>query len=383
MKKLIPVIVEELQACRNIALATVLQSKGSAPRGAGACQLLLQDGRSFGTVGGGVLERRALNEMQALLERVASQANAPASGQTAFSASDGSLRVADRALSSLQEYALTQNEVLSLGMVCGGNVVLLYQVFTPEQSRFFAALLSRLAIGGNLWLARELTESAVTRMIATGGTKPEQILAHGTRLPSDMPPEGLCRRKPIWYAEDGSQPPTVASAQSWFVEPITLESHAYIFGGGHVAQCVAPLLAQLDFSPVVYDDRPEFADPGLFPTASRVVCAPFPEAVKRLSVTTNDEIVIMTRGHVNDLTILTQALRTSAWYIGLIGSRSKIEHTKAMLLAEGFTDADFARVKTPIGLPIGAETPMEIAVSVAAEMIQCRAERTKADGIEG
>jgi xanthine dehydrogenase accessory factor len=107
------------------------------------------------------------------------------------------------------------------------------------------------------------------------------------------------------------------------------------------------------------------------------VCAPFAQSAERINVTPDDEIVIMTRGHANDLDILTWALRTPAYYIGLIGSRSKIAHTKAMLLAQGFTEADFARVHTPIGLPIEAETPMEIAVSVAAEMILCRAEQAK------
>jgi len=136
------------------------------------------------------------------------------------------------------------------------------------------------------------------------------------------------------------------------------------------------LLSQLDFAPVAYDDRPEFANSDRFPTVSAVVCAPFPQAAEKLSVTGEDEIVIMTRGHVNDLEILSFALRTPAYYIGLIGSRSKITHTKAMICQQGFTESDFAKVHTPIGLPILAETPMEIAVSVAAEMIRERAIRT-------
>ena len=140
-----------------------------------------------------------------------------------------------------------------------------------------------------------------------------------------------------------------------------------------MAQCVAPLLAQLDFDPLVYDDRPEFANPSLFPASVRTLCAPFPEAGARLSIAPEDEIVIMTRGHVNDLVILTQALRSPAYYIGLIGSRAKIAHTREMLMQSGFTGDDFARVHTPIGLPIRAETPMEIAESVAAEMILARA----------
>ena len=375
MKTLIPVLLEELRAGRCAALATVLQSKGSAPRGAGACQLLLQEGRSVGTVGGGVLERRALLEMQQLLEQVAPTHTLPSQMPAECPSGWLSLTLSDQDCASIQEYALTQNEVQSLGMVCGGNVVLLYQVITPAMLPFFTALYARLATGGNLWLARNLSHRGVKRIALTDGQS------------ATLPPEyaflgQLCLRKPVWFSEHGALPSDNSNEQSWFVEPIAMQSHAYIFGGGHVAQCVAPLLAQLDFAPVVYDDRPEFANTELFPTSAGVVCAPFAEASERLAITPDDEIVIMTRGHVNDQDILTQALQTSAWYIGLIGSRSKIAHTKAMILAQGFTEADFARVKTPIGLPIQAETPMEIAVSVAAEMILCRAERAETGGTE-
>lgn len=372
MKTLIPVIVEELSAGRPVALATVLQSNGSAPRGSGACQLLCADGRDVGTVGGGLLERRALDELHTLLATPGFSQPPAAASQEKNAEADGSLYAEATALppgsSYAQEYALTQNEVRSLGMVCGGNVTLLYQRLAPSLLVFFREALSRLAEPRPLWLVRRLTHGEVTAMALTDGSA-----EHPVAEPADR--ASLYARKPVWAAASGPlRQAVLADADSWFLEPICLPGHAYLFGGGHVSQRVAPLLAQLDFSPVIYDDRPEFTDPALFPTAASVVCAPFGEALDRLRITAEDEIVIMTRGHVNDLTILTQALRTPAYYIGLIGSRSKIEHTRSMLLSQGFTDADFARVHTPVGLPIKAETPMEIAVSVAAEMILCRAE---------
>jgi len=359
MKTLIPVIVRELAAGRSAALATVLESKGSAPRGAGTCMLLLQDGTTAGTVGGGVLEHRALLELRALLSQAAvSNAAAPLPLQ------NGS-RVAppSTAPCRVHEYHLTQDDVENLGMVCGGNVSLLYQALTPALLPFFSAAQARLASGANLWLARTLE----------GGAVIEYALSDGRTDPTasaDEPPYPPFGRKAALLAAPGGR--------RVFVEPVSLASHTYVFGGGHVAQCVAPLLAQLDFAPVVYDDRPEFASRALFPTAAEVICAPFSQVDERLTVTPDDEIVIMTRGHANDLNILTRALRTPAYYIGLIGSRTKIAHMKSLLLREGFTEADFARVHTPIGLPILAETPMEIAVSVAAQMILCRAQRAEA-----
>ncbi|MDD3213713.1 MAG: XdhC family protein [Eubacteriales bacterium] len=348
MKTLLPHILRELAQGRACALATVLESKGSAPRGAGACMLLMQNGQTEGTVGGGVLEHRAALELKALLDSVV-----PASA----------LSVDEKAVSgefpsALQEYVLTQDDVQNLGMVCGGNVSLLYQLLTPELLPFFLALSQKLSEDHNLWLVRSLSDNRVTHMTYVDDVSSPSI---GTAI------------RP--YLKRKAQRIALADAASGtlFIEPVLLVSRAYVFGGGHVAQCTAPLLAQLDFAPVVYDDRPEFANEALFPSASGVICKPFSQAAQQLHITFNDEIVIMTRGHQNDLNILTYALRTPAYYIGLIGSRSKIEHTKALLFQQGFTEEDFSRVHTPIGLPIEAETPMEIAVSIAAEMILCRA----------
>ncbi len=364
MKTLIPTIVRELEAGRNAALATVLESKGSAPRGAGACMLLLSDGSTTGTVGGGVLEHRAVQELAALLARMPQQ-----DGTLAPAPSDGGSVVLPPYIPSLtHEYHLTQDDVQNLGMVCGGNVSLLYQALTPALLPFFRTAQAKLDAGGNLWLARVLEAGNVTQLALTDGKSNPTALADGLFFP-------LCGRKATAPAISDVKgvPVTV------FTEPVFLASRAYIFGGGHVSQRLVPLLAQLDFSPVVYDDRAEFASRALFPAATDVICAPFAEAGKLLAVSPDDEIVIMTRGHANDLEILAHALRTPAYYIGLIGSRTKIAHTKALLFQEGFTEEDFACVHTPVGLPILAETPMEIAVSVAAEMILCRAERARTE----
>ena len=94
-----------------------------------------------------------------------------------------------------------------------------------------------------------------------------------------------------------------------------------------------------------------------------------------MTLTADDYAVVMTPGHQADYEVLAQVLRSEAGYIGCIGSRGKIAKTRERLLADGFTDADLARVHAPIGLPILAETPEEIAISVAAEMIEHRAKR--------
>jgi xanthine dehydrogenase accessory factor len=153
------------------------------------------------------------------------------------------------------------------------------------------------------------------------------------------------------------------------VEPPAL---AVVCGAGHVGAEVAPLLARLGFRVVVVDDRAEFAAAARFPDA-RVVTRPFEGALAAVGVDERAYVVIVTRGHVHDLSVLEQALRLRARYVGVMGSRSKRARMLAALASSGFSEEAIAGVHTPIGLGIGAETPAELAVSIAAEIVQVRA----------
>jgi xanthine dehydrogenase accessory factor len=127
---------------------------------------------------------------------------------------------------------------------------------------------------------------------------------------------------------------------------------------------------------VVLDDRPEFASSERFPRAEQIKVIPsFPQAFEGLEIDRDGYVVIVTRGHLHDKTVLEQALKTDAGYIGMIGSRRKRDLIYRELLTKGFSQAELGRVHAPIGLAIGAETPEEIAVSIVAELIQVRAGR--------
>jgi len=134
-----------------------------------------------------------------------------------------------------------------------------------------------------------------------------------------------------------------------------------------------------DFRVSVYDQREQAVSKERFPEAAELRCGSFPEALSRLPpLTDEDYVVIMTPGHQADYEVLSQALRTPAGYIGCIGSRKKVAAARERLLADGFTDREIGRVYAPIGLPIGGETPAEVAVSVAAQLIACRSGRLEA-----
>ena len=157
--------------------------------------------------------------------------------------------------------------------------------------------------------------------------------------------------------------------------PLDPPERALLFGGGHIAKALTPILASVDFRVVVMDERPEFATSGRFPNAAQVVCGDFGHLDKFFTFRENDYAVVVTSGHVHDFEVEEQLLRKELAYVGVIGSRKKTAAVNAKLKAAGIPEEKLAQVHTPIGLDIGAVTPEEIAVSIAAEMIRVRAER--------
>ena len=147
----------------------------------------------------------------------------------------------------------------------------------------------------------------------------------------------------------------------------------YIFGAGHVARALVPVLSMVEFRCIVLDDRPEFADVALFPEAEQVLLCDFSDVEKTIRITGRDYAVIMTRGHEFDAQVQAQMMRTDARYIGVMGSASKRAFVRAKMLDLGFSEVEIDRVKTPVGIKIGSDTPAEIAVSIAAELIMVRA----------
>lgn len=157
-----------------------------------------------------------------------------------------------------------------------------------------------------------------------------------------------------------------------FVEPVTPQPRAYIFGGGHVSKSISRIAAMAGFATVVIDDREAFSNAQRFPEADATYAAPYEEVFPKLAVTSSSYVVIVTRGHRDDMRVLRWAVTTDARYIAMIGSKRKTISVVHELEKEGFARDMFGKVFAPMGLEIGAETPEEIAVSVVAEMIALR-----------
>jgi xanthine dehydrogenase accessory factor len=157
-----------------------------------------------------------------------------------------------------------------------------------------------------------------------------------------------------------------------FVEPVLPPAVLYLFGAGHVAMNLCKTAAPAGFDVVVTDDRSSYATKERFPAAREVHALEFDEAMKTLDPNESSYIVIVTRGHRDDMRILRWAVQTRARYVGMIGSKRKVIGIFKTLREEGLPAHLFDRVHAPIGLDIGAVTPEEIAVAITAELIAFR-----------
>ena len=156
-----------------------------------------------------------------------------------------------------------------------------------------------------------------------------------------------------------------------FVEPILPQPMLYLFGGGHVSAAVSRVAQLAGFAIGVVDDRESFANAERFPMSAEIHIS-YEEAFRKIRPNASTYIVIVTRGHKDDMRVLEWAVQTSARYVGMIGSKRKVLSVYKALEKQGIPFEKFQRVHAPVGLEIGALTPEEIAVSIVAELIATR-----------
>lgn len=353
MKEIFHKIVELFETNRFSVLATIISRSGSSPRGVGTKILILEDGSFVGTIGGGLLEKAVLEEAR---------------------------KVFTFGLARRFSYFLEERDTSDPEMVCGSDMELFLEPISPDNLNhlnIFKEIVDIIRKGGSGVLAtvvdaeRWYTGQIPKMFIRSNGKKMGSLLGIQEIEESIMErmDQLLDERQPvsvIFRDEEGNR-------LNIFLEPVISDPILYIFGGGHVCSQVVSLASNVGFRVVVIDDRPDFAKPGNFPAAEEVHNFPFDSVMDRFPVNESSYIVIMTRGHSYDKAVLSQALKTPAVYIGMIGGRRKISIIYDKLLEEGFTREQLDKVRSPIGIDIGAETPEEIAVSIVAELIKVRA----------
>lgn len=156
-----------------------------------------------------------------------------------------------------------------------------------------------------------------------------------------------------------------------FVEPILPQPMLYLFGGGHVSVAVAKAASAAGFGIAVVDDRESFANRERFPMGQEIYTS-YEDAFEKIQPNASTYVVIVTRGHKEDMRVLAWAVRTEARYLGMIGSKRKVLSVYKALENDGYKPEEFERVYAPMGLEIGALSPEEIAISIAAELVAVR-----------
>lgn len=157
-----------------------------------------------------------------------------------------------------------------------------------------------------------------------------------------------------------------------FVEPVVPQPKAFIFGAGHISKSLSKVANMAGFATVIIDNRESYANAERFPEAEAVHALEFDEVFPKLDIRDTSYVIIVTRGHRDDMLVLRWAVNTQARYIAMIGSRRKVISVIKELEKEGLPHGAFERIHAPMGFDIGAITPEEIAVSVIAEMIAVR-----------
>lgn len=173
-------------------------------------------------------------------------------------------------------------------------------------------------------------------------------------------------------ADQGEAVGSCGATLEVFFEVLRSEPRLILAGAGYVAQALSRLASNLDFRIIVVDDRRDLADPQSFGKNVQLTFGDIPQTIQDLEPDESSWIVIVTRGHHLDKDALRAALETRAAYVGMIGSPGKVKHIFKDLLKEGIPAERLAQVHAPIGLDLGAETPDEIALSIAAEIVMLR-----------
>lgn len=321
MKTLFTSALVQLKSGRNIMLVTIIDCRGSAPRGVGAKMWVAGEQEFDGTIGGGIIENLAIKKACELLKMGEHHE---------------------------QEYNLSAEHAASIGMVCGGRICVSYYYISAQDLSvigLFEQIVARFEQNQNTWLTISHEEK------------------NGWKLAVDT-------------AGETFHPVLTRSAGGFrYTEPVVKNETVLVFGGGHVAKELVPLLKKIGFRCVVFDDRSEFADQERFPEANDVICGDFDKIGDFVTISSEDYVAIMTRGHKFDLKVQAWALANKPCYIGVMGSKRKIAYVTEQLMESGYARAEIEACHMPIGMDIGAETPSELAVSIAGELIQVRSRK--------
>lgn len=327
---------------RPSVLATIVHTRGSIPSFQSSKMLVRNDGTIAGTVGGGCVEADVWSAAKEVLR-------------------EGKPRKLTFDLNADPRY--------DIGLTCGGTLEIYVEPVLPSDS-LFEELLD--------WQRQGRKSVVATVLQQSNSPEPARRLhvrddgATSGALGDDALEAEVRSAARDVIQKETSRKLTFGDTIEISIEPVLPQPVCYLFGAGHVAQHVARMAASAGFSIVVVDDRARYASRERFPDATEIHADDWSKVLPALQTNPSSYLVIVTRGHKEDMNVLRWAVGAEARYIGLIGSKRKVLSIYKVLREEGVAREKLARVHAPIGIEIGSLTPEEVAVSIVAELIAVR-----------
>ncbi len=303
-------ISQKLTAQQRVLLLYVVASKGSSPGRQGFHLAVATDDEMMGTIGGGIMEHKLVEKARSMLSNHISE------------------------FTLMAQYHDKTHPKNQSGMICAGEQWIAFIPLTPQDLPQINLLLS---------------------------DKPHLLTLSpaGLTVSPNMPPTSHS-----FHFE---------STKDWqYTEVVGKKPTVHIFGGGHVGLALSEVMAFLDFTVHIYDNRPDLNTMEQNTFAHHQHIIPYEDARPHLDIQPQDYVVLMTFGYRSDKLLFEQLMDLPCAYMGMMGSEAKLKQLRAELLAEGMAPAAWARLHAPIGLPIFSKTAKEIAVSVAAEIVRVK-----------
>jgi xanthine dehydrogenase accessory factor len=315
------------------ATATVVATERSAPRDPGAVLAVSERGEVAGSVTGGCVEPAVYEEAREVL------AGKPP---------------------RLKSYGIADEQAFEVGLSCGGTV------------RIFVGMLDPALLGPLAAAIRDDRAVALTYPVSGPDAGAARLVA------GDADPDGELERRAQELLALGETAVVEVDGEDVFVSSFAPRPAMYVFGAVDHAAALGEVGRFLGYRVTVCDARARFATPERFPDVDELVVDWPDRFLERAPIDERTVICVLTHDHKFDVPLLKVALRTPAGYIGAMGSRRTTEERAERLRAEGVTDEELARIRAPIGLRIGARAPQEVAVAIAAEIVEAARERAKA-----
>ena len=347
MRELAAGLRELLGLGEPYGLATTVDVRGSSPRPAGAVMAVDAEGRALGSLSGGCVEGAVYTAAaEVLLDGVAQKHTYGISDETAF----------------------------SVGLTCGGTLEVLVQQIDAAQAPLLAAVLDHVETEAPVALATVVDGPAPrgAMLVVTPDGVHGSLGTEGLDVAVTDDARGMLAVGSTGTRHYGSRGERRIDDVAVFVQSFTPAPRMLVFGATDFAAAVSRVGAFLGYRVTVCDARPVFATPRRFPDAHEVVCEWPHQYLKTTAVDERTVMMVLTHDPKFDVPLLEVALRSSAGYIGAMGSRRTHEDRLERLREAGVRDEEIARLHSPVGLDLGARTPEETAVSIAAEVVQWR-----------